>query len=309
MKIAAFFRLIRYPNLIFIALTQVMFQYCIYEPIYNGQVPRNDLFQFILLVLASVFIAAAGNIINDYFDMNIDRINKPQKMIIGKYINRRWALVWHLVLSVLGVLLTAVAVNPFSRWYLVVANIACVLLLWFYSVKFKKEILIGNIVISVLTAWTIMIIFLSKFSFSDAFGNGQADQLKLFRFAVLYAGFAFMISLVREAIKDMEDIAGDQKYGCNTMPIVWGINATKVYIAVWLTLLMALLLVVQFYILQLGWWPGVIYCVVLIILPTAYLLRKLIPANTPETYHKLSMITKGIMLTGILSMGIFYFYL
>jgi len=309
MKIAAFFRLIRYPNLIFIALTQVMFQYCIYEPIYNGQVPRNDLFQFILLVLASVFIAAAGNIINDYFDMNIDRINKPQKMIIGKYINRRWALVWHLVLSVLGVLLTAVAVNPFSRWYLVVANIACVLLLWFYSVKFKKEILIGNIVISVLTAWTIMIIFLSKFSFSDAFGNGQADQLKLFRFAVLYAGFAFMISLVREAIKDMEDIAGDQKYGCNTMPIVWGINATKVYIAVWLTLLMALLLVVQFYILQLGWWPGVIYCVLLIILPTAYLLRKLIPANTPETYHKLSMITKGIMLTGILSMGIFYFYL
>ncbi|SDD68579.1 geranylgeranylglycerol-phosphate geranylgeranyltransferase [Niabella drilacis] len=309
MKIAAFFRLVRYPNLIFIALTQAMFQYCIYDPIYGGQVPRNDLFQFILLVLASVFIAAGGNIINDYFDMNIDRINKPQKMIIGKYINRRWALVWHLLLSVLGIVLTAIAVNPFSRWYLVVANILCVLLLWFYSVKFKKEILIGNIVISLLTAWTIMIIFLSKFSFSDAFGNGQVNQLKLFRFAVLYAGFAFMISLVREAIKDMEDIAGDQKYGCNTMPIAWGVNATKVYIAVWLTLLMALLLVVQFYILQLGWWPGVVYCVALIIIPAAYLFRKLIPAHTPEAYHYLSSVTKGIMLTGILSMGIFYFYL
>ncbi|MGJ7032570.1 geranylgeranylglycerol-phosphate geranylgeranyltransferase [Niabella hirudinis] len=304
MKIAAFFRLVRYPNLIFIALTQVMFQYCIYAPIYGeGKEPPS---RFIMLVLASVFIAAAGNIINDYFDMNIDRINKPQKMIIGKYINRRWALVWHLVLSILGILLTAAAV---SRWYLVAANMLCVLLLWFYSAKFKKEILIGNIVISLLTAWTIMIIFLSKFSFSDAFGNGQENQLKLFRFAVLYAGFAFMISLVREAIKDMEDIAGDRKYGCNTMPIAWGVNATKVYIAVWLTLLMALLLVVQFYILQLGWWPGVVYCVLLVIIPAAWLLRKLLPANTPQAYHYLSMVTKGIMLTGILSMGIFYFYL
>lgn len=301
--------MVRYPNLIFIALTQVMFQYCIYRPVYQGQVPERDLFQFLLLMLASVFIAAGGNIINDYFDMNIDRINKPQKMIIGKYINRRWALVWHLVLSVLGILLTAVAVNPFSRWYLVVANIACVLLLWFYSVKFKKEILIGNIVISLLTAWTIMIIFLSKFSFSDAFGGGHTGQLKLFRFAVLYAGFAFIISLVREAIKDVEDIAGDRKYGCNTMPIAWGVNATKVYVAVWLTLLMALLLVVQFYILQLGWWPGVVYCVLLIMVPAAYLFRKLISANTPGEYHYLSMVTKGIMLTGILSMGIFYFYL
>ncbi len=309
MKIAAFFKLVRYPNLIFIALTQVMFQYCIYLPVYRGLVPEGDLFQFLLLMLASVFIAAGGNIINDYFDMNIDRINKPQKMIIGKYINRRWALVWHLVLSVLGILLTAIAVNPFSRWYLVVANIACVLLLWFYSVKFKKEILIGNIVISLLTAWTIMIIFLSKFSFSDAFGGGHTGQLKLFRFAVLYAGFAFIISLVREAIKDVEDIAGDQKYGCNTMPIAWGVNATKVYVAVWLTLLIALLLVVQFYILQLGWWPGVVYCVLLIIVPAAYLLRKLVAANTPGEYHYLSMVTKGLMLTGILSMGIFYFYL
>ncbi|MBZ4191767.1 geranylgeranylglycerol-phosphate geranylgeranyltransferase [Niabella beijingensis] len=309
MKIVAFLRLVRYPNLIFIALTQAMFQYCIYYPIYRNRIPDHDTFQFVLLVLASVFIAAGGNIINDYFDMNIDRINKPQKMIIGKYINRRWALVWHLVLSVGGVLLTAIAVNPFSRWYLVVANIICVLLLWFYSVKFKKEALIGNIVISLLTAWTIMIIFLSKFSFSNAFGNVVEEQLKFFRFAVLYAGFAFIISLIREAIKDVEDIAGDQKYGCKTMPILWGVNATKVYIAVWLTLLMALLAVVQFYILQLGWWPGILYCVLLILLPAAYLFRKLIPANRAAEYHSLSALTKGIMLTGILSMGIFYFYL
>lgn len=308
-RLGAFLKLIRYTNLVFIVLTQVLFQYCIFFPIYRDQVPAGDHFQFALLVCASVFIAAAGNIINDYFDMNIDRINKPEKMIIGKYISRRWALVWHLILSVLGVVFTAIAVNPFSRWYLVVANIVCVLLLWFYSVKFKKETLIGNIVISLLTAWTIMIIFFSKFSFADAFSGVKEEQLKLFRFAALYTGFAFIISLVREAIKDVEDIAGDRKYGCKTMPIAWGVNATKVYVAVWLTLLMALLVVVQFYILQLGWWVAIVYCVVFIIFPALLLLKRLIPAGTAKDYHALSGFTKGIMLTGILSMVVFCFYL
>ncbi|ANH81014.1 ubiquinone biosynthesis protein UbiA [Niabella ginsenosidivorans] len=307
--IPAFFKLVRWPNLVFIVLTQVLFQFCIYAPVYRNNIPVKDTFQFVLLVIASVFIAAGGNIINDYFDMNIDRINKPGKMIIGKYINRRWALVWHMGLSLLGILLTAIAVNPFSRWYLVVANVICVVLLWFYSVRFKKDTLIGNVVVSLLTAWTIMIIFLSKFSFSDAFHNTRPEQLKLFRFAVLYSGFAFIISLIREAIKDIEDIAGDQKYGCKTMPIVWGINATKVYVAVWLMLLICLLIVVQVYILQLGWWIDVVYCLVFIILPALYLFRKLIAAGTPKEYHFLSTLTKAIMLTGILSMALFYFHL
>ncbi|MBO9620103.1 MAG: geranylgeranylglycerol-phosphate geranylgeranyltransferase [Niabella sp.] len=307
--IPAFLKLIRWPNLFFIMLTQVLFQYCIYHPVYGNKILPGDTSQFILLVVASVCIAAAGNIINDYFDMNIDRINKPEKMVIGKYISRRWALLWHMVLSVLGILLTAIAVNPFSRWYLVVANGICVMLLWFYSARFKKDTLVGNVIVSLLAAWTIMIIFLSKFSFFDAFHNALPQQLKLFRFAVLYAGFAFIISLIREAIKDVEDMAGDRKYGCKTMPIVWGVNATKVYVAVWIMLLIALLAVVQIYILQLGWWLGVVYCLVLIVVPALYLFRKLLGANSSKEYHFISSLTKTIMFTGILSMLTFYFYL
>lgn len=307
--IPAFFKLIRWPNLIFIVLTQALFQCCIYYPVYKNNIPGGDTFQFILLVVASVFIAAAGNIINDYFDMNVDRINKPEKMTIGKYINRRWALLWHLVLSILGILLTAIAVNPFSRWYLVFANVICVIVLWFYSARFKKDVLIGNVIVSLLTSWTIMLIFLSKFSFFAAFHNALPQQLKLFRFAVLYSGFAFIISLVREAVKDVEDIAGDLKYGCKTMPIAWGINATKVYVAVWVMLLIALLTVVQVYILQLGWWLGVVYCFVLIITPALYLFKKLVSAGGAKDYHYLGSLTKFIMLTGILSMAVFYFYL
>src|SRR5215471_21782122 len=98
----AFLKLIRLPNLFFIALSQVLFQFCIYYPLYRGTIPEKDLIHFIFLVLASLFIAAAGYVINDYFDINIDEINKPRKNVVGKQINRRWAIAWHFMLSFTG---------------------------------------------------------------------------------------------------------------------------------------------------------------------------------------------------------------
>ncbi|MFT4095015.1 MAG: geranylgeranylglycerol-phosphate geranylgeranyltransferase [Niabella sp.] len=307
--IQPFMKLIRWPNLLFIVLTQVLFEFCIYHPIYKITLPAQDIFSFLLLVAASVFIAAAGYIINDYFDINIDLINKPQKMILGKALSRRWALAWHLTLSGLGIICTAIAVNPFDRWYLVIANMVCVVLLWFYSARFKKDILTGNIIVSLLTAWTIMIIFLSKYSFNNAFSSIDPGQIRLFRFAMLYSGFAFVISLIREAIKDIEDMPGDEKFGCRTLPIAWGIQATKVYVAVWLTILIVLLVIIQFYVLQFRWWLAMGYCIIFIIIPLMYIFRKLMQAAAAQDYHKLSNLTKGVMLTGILSMLFFYFYL
>lgn len=307
--IAAFFKLIRLPNLIFIALTQALFQVCIYYPLYKGQIPAHDTRNFVFLVFASLFIAAAGYIINDYFDINIDEVNKPERMVVDKLISRRWAIAWHFMLSIAGVLLTMLAVPIFQKWYLILANIFCVALLWFYSTTFKRKLLLGNITISLLTAWTILLIFFSKVSVTDAFGSGFDGQPKLFRFAFLYAGFAFIISLVREAIKDIEDMPGDEKYGCRTMPIVWGVNATKVYVAVWMIILIAILVVIQVYVLQFRWWWAVVYCIPFIILPLLYIFVKLFKASSAQDYHKLSTWTKLVMLTGILSMIFFYFYL
>ena len=307
--IKPFFRLIRWPNLVFIILTQLLFEFCIYRAIYGSGVPDHNDFQFILLVVASVLIAAGGYIINDYFDINIDLVNKPDKMILQKSINRRWALAWHLGLSAAGIIATAIAVNFFSRWYLVIANIICVVLLWFYSARFKKDLLIGNIIVSLLTGWTILIIFLSKYSLHNAFSNIDAGQVRLFRFAVLYAGFAFVISLIREAIKDIEDMPGDEKFGCKTMPIVWGVNSTKVYITVWLTILIITLLIIQFYVLQFRWWLAVVYCFVFITVPLLYIFKKLLTAQSTKDYHQLSTYTKLVMLTGILSMLFFYIYI
>jgi 4-hydroxybenzoate polyprenyltransferase len=307
--IAAFLKLVRLPNLFFIALTQVLFQFCIYHVLYKGQVPSGDLLSFILLVFASLFIAAAGYIINDYFDINIDEVNKPQKMVVDKIISRRWAIAWHFMLSAGGVLLTFLALPFWQKWYLVLANVLCVVLLWFYSTNFKKSLLIGNVVISLLTAWTILVIFFSKVSINDAFTATDSSQPKFFRLAILYAGFAFISSLIREAVKDMEDMNGDAKYGCRTMPIVWGVNATKVYVAVWLIVLIALLIVLQVYVLQFKWWLAVGYSVLLIIGPLIYLFSLLFKANTQADYHRLSSLVKFVMLTGILSMIFFYFYL
>jgi 4-hydroxybenzoate polyprenyltransferase len=307
--IVAFFKLIRLPNLIFIALTQVLFQFCIFQPLYQGLMPANDLRNFTFLVLASLFIAAAGYVINDYFDIYIDEVNRPEKMVVDKYISRRWAIAWHFMLSAIGILFTALAVPVFQKWYLIVGNIICVAVLWFCSTNFKRNLLIGNIAISLLTAWTILLIFFSKVSVTNAFGFDYHGQLRLFRFAFLYAGFAFITSLIREAIKDVEDLPGDIRYGCRTMPIVWGINSTKVYVAVWMIILIATLVLIQMYVLQLQWWGVVIYSLLFILAPAIYIFSRLFKASSTEDYHRLSSWIKWVMLTGIISMVVFYFYL
>jgi len=304
--IAAFLKLVRLHNLLFMALTQVLFQFCIYYPLYKDSIPAGDLTRFILLVFASLFIAAAGYVINDYFDINIDEVNKPKRMVVGKVIHRRWAIAWHFMLSGAGIILTALALPFLQKWYLILANVFCVVLLWFYSTNFKKSLLTGNIVISFLTAWTILIIFFAKVDLADAF---DSIHHRFFRLTILYAGFAFIISLIREAIKDMEDMPGDAKYACRTMPIVWGVNATKVYVAVWLVVLIAVLIILQVYVLQFNWWLAVAYSVPAIIFPLLLILFRLKKSTTTGQFHQLSTLTKLVIFTGILSMAFFYYYL
>lgn len=301
-RISAFFKLIRWPNLVFIALTQLLFYYCIYLPLYQS----NDPEKLWWIIAGSVLVAAAGYIINDYFDLNIDQVNKPGKNVFARTINRRWAIVWHLVLSLLGIMATVAAVG-LHKWYLVLANLCCVVLLWFYSTSFKRQLLIGNLVISLLTSWTVLVVFFAFTDPAEAF-MASATSIKFFRLSFLYAGFAFIISLIREAIKDMEDLEGDARYGCNTMPIAVGNRTTKIYTSVWIVVLTAALLVLQLYVLQFGWWYAVLYSVLLVILPLLYTLQKLRRAQSAGDFAYLSKMTKWIMLTGILSMIFFLLY-
>ena len=299
----AFLHLVRWQNLVFIALTQTLFYFCIYYPLFH----QHDIKKLVLLLVASVFIAAAGYIINDYFDLNIDQINNPKRIVIDRVIGRRWAIVWHLALSFAGIVLTAFAVG-LHYWYLILANIFCVILLWLYSTSFKRQLLVGNLVISVLTAWTILVFFFAFSAPHNAFNTTNYVSVKFFRLAMLYGGFAFVISLIREAVKDMEDIKGDARYGCRTLPIVVGIRTAKLYTAIWISVLLATLAILQFYVLQFGWWPSVIYALLLVIAPLCYSLLKLRKAYRTKDFAELSRLTKWIMLSGILSMLFFAFY-
>jgi 4-hydroxybenzoate polyprenyltransferase len=307
--IAAFFRLIRVLNLLFIVVTQALFQYSIVVPMMsrNPHSPALPIHLFALLSLSSVLIAAAGYIINDYFDLNIDRINKPGKVVVEKVIKRRWAIIWHWVLSFFGVVLGFYVGWQADVFWLGLANMGCVIALWFYSTTFKKKLLAGNIIISLLTAWVVLVVgFVTHYRMITNipyFGAGNASRL--LRFTFLYAGFAFIICLVREVVKDIEDMPGDAKYGCRTMPILWGVHVSKVFAGTWLAVLTAALFIVFAYVLQLKWWITAIYCFLFVIVPLLVMLRRLFRAETTKDFHQLSNMIKMVMFMGILSMVFF----
>jgi len=306
--IAAFFTMIRPINLFFIALTQYLFHQFIIHPILAkaNEYPVLDGWNYLLLSVASVLIAAAGYIINDYFDINIDLVNKPKGNVVDSIVSRRWAIVWHFILSFTAVLLSAYVSWKTGLWYIVIINTICVALLFGYSVSLKRKLLSGNILISLLTAWVILILVLAEVWKGI---HTSVENARILRLGFLYAGFAFITSLIREAVKDVEDMNGDVKYGCRTMPILWGVNATKVYVAVWLIVLIASLTIIQFYVAQYKWWWPIAYSILLIIIPLLFFLYKLYKAKTEKDFHFLSNLAKFIMLTGILSMLFFKYYL
>jgi len=310
--VGAFIKMIRLPNLFFIVLTQVLFHTAVLDTILLplGTGPSIDGLNFILLVVSSVLIAAAGYIINDYFDINIDQINKPTANVVDKIVSRRWAMAWHFVLSGVGIILSAWVSWRTGFWYILLGNFMCVLLLFGYSVSLKRKLLSGNIIISLLTAWVILVISIAKINTQTLVIPAVTEAVnKITRIAFLYAGFAFISSLIREAIKDIEDLQGDERYGCRTMPIVWGVNAAKVYIAVWLIVILALLVILQVYVARFEWWWAMVYSIVFIIGPFVLIFLQLYKAKDQKDYHRLSNWTKLVMLTGILSMIFFYFYL
>lgn len=312
----AFFRLIRWPNLFFIVLTQFLFYYCVIDSGWRNNFILMEDRYLCVLTISSVLIAAAGYIINDYFDLNIDAINKPKRQIVDVMINRRWAMVMHIVLSLAGVALGFWIDFHYHSWWIGLSNLACVMLLFGYSVTLKKKLLIGNVVISALTAWVILVVYFVQCEaadparHADVYGNFLPSHwpdytFKLIRIAFLYAGFAFIISLIREVIKDLEDIEGDRRFGCKTMPIAWGIPATKVFVGVWIIVMVLIVAAVQYYVLRFGWWWSATYSFFLVITPLLVILHFLRKAKISNDYRKLSSAVKLVMLAGILSMIFF----
>lgn len=307
----SFLKLIRYPNLIYIFLTQYLLQYCVIIPVFARFGVSATLGDgwFFLLSLSTVLIAAAGYIINDYFDINIDQVNKPERIIIDRVISRRWAILWHTVFNVIGVALGFLIGWKIGYPLLGFTQLLCSGLLWFYSTSYKRQLLIGNVVISLLTALTVMVVGFYEPKLYREINTFNAPAVYLLlRIILLYAAFAFLISLIREIVKDLEDIKGDDKLGCRTMPIVYGVNASKdiSYVLAWL--LIAVIAFVQIKIFQKHWYVTVVYLFLLVQLPMIAVIRTLRKAAFPKDFHRVSNFIKLVMLTGIISMIFFKMY-
>jgi 4-hydroxybenzoate polyprenyltransferase len=306
----AFFRLIRWPNLGFIILCQWLFFYVVVRSLFVEEIffyRAFSPFLFYQLMGASVLIAAAGYVINDYFDINIDHINKPEKVLVGKIFKRRQAIFLHLLMSAAGFAMSLNVSLKLGNHAIWMGNLICIVALWFYSAVFKKKALSGNIIVSVLTAWVIGILYFfagGKFLSPDAFVpvSSMPDMRKLFFYCLLYSAFAFIISLIREVVKDMEDAIGDEAQGCSTIPLQWGFPAAKVFCLTWMAVLLISLLLLVIYGIQSGWYWRSAYLTLFVSFPLLREIWKMNRAVVTEDYSRISRNLKWIMLSGILSM-------
>lgn len=260
-----------------------------------------------MLVLSTVFIAAGAYAINDYFDMRIDRINKPQKMILGRIIPRRIAIFSHALLTGAGILLSLIVSFYIGAWKLSLISVVIAFTLWMYSFKYKASFLTGNLIIAFLSAFVFVIVWI--FEVYAQINTGQAiirGTNFLNGFLLIYISFAFLTSLTREIMKDIEDIEGDKRVGCQSLPIVWGINRAK-WAGIIISAIAILLIVFVIIIMQnfkffslLKYYLGVI---ALLFLYLIFIIRK---AKEKTDFSFISLYIKVIMFAGLLSMQLIY---
>ncbi len=333
-KIVAFSKLIRLPNLLIIALAQYAMRWGVIYPMYcfiNKQLIQNfpdkitnprilqfqvSELQFFFLSLATVMIAAAGYIINDYFDVNIDRINKPLQLIIDKTIKRREAMLAHLVISGVAILIAMRVSFQLGLWHYSFIYAACALGLWFYSTEFKKQFLIGNLVVALFVGLTPFITGLYELQLTAekyrilTLPPFEVHFKIIFNFIFGFSCLAFLINLIREIIKDIQDMDGDKVFGCRTVPIVLGIETSKNIVSF---LIVVLILIIGY--LQKGQYDSqatlsFTYLLFFIQLPLALLLFLVQRADAPKEFKLPDSLSKLIMLTGVLySLVIYYSFL
>ncbi len=303
----AFLNLIRYKNLLIIALLQILLRYGLIIPIldYYQIEPVLSTALFAVLVFSTVMLAASGYVINDYFDVRIDRVNRPGRVVVGKTISRRLVLLMHVLFTLAGVFSGLFIAFVFRKESYALLFVALPVLLWYYSTIFKKQMLVGNIVIALLTALVPYVVVSVEFTalihrYGYDITNGEACSAAWF-WTTGFAFFAFITNLVREIIKDMEDIKGDRLGGCHTLPIEMGIVNSKIVVNVLLGFMLMVIWGVYFYIPEIKQIPMALpYLVGLLSLPVVVLMVKVHLARRTVSFHRAGTLSKIVMLWGIL---------
>ncbi len=299
----AWFRLIRFKNLLIVFLTQLLVWYClIYDNNFSNT--AGQISKFLLLSFSTVLIAAAGYIINDYFDIKIDIINRPGKVVLERTIPLKAAIIAHVILNGIGLALAGIVAYSAHHLEWVSLQVACIVLLWFYSTDFKRQFVTGNVVIALLTALTIItfVVYRPAFSYSSV-NDGMAPISVMY----IYALFAFALTWIREIVKDMEDFKGDAEGGCVTMPIKMGLKFSTVFTQILGGITLTGLIGISCYLLLAPYSLLGIYAIAFTCVPLALWCIFINKAHTSEHYHKASRWLKIIMLTGLGSLIPYHF--
>lgn len=314
--ITSFLRLVRWANLLIIGLSLSFFYYLIIVPVH-----RNTLFttlvpfppgEFVLFVLSVIFIAAAGNIINDYFDFELDKEFKSDRPIASGDVTLDTAMYLHIAFVFAGI-----GLGFYLGWrndtiktgYLYVF---AALTLYLYSAYLKKIPLAGNIVIAALSAFVFVLPVIFDAQFLNSIHAGNLFENTPYAFSILlaqmrfYACFAFLTSLAREIVKDIEDQEGDAEYRINTLPVEYGENWAKGIAVIVLLVLIAGLVFFMSNFFAANAMKELVYVAVALVLPAVIALVLLVKAKEKKDYGFISNFLKVIMLLGILSIPAFY---
>lgn len=303
-------RLIRFQNLVIIALTMVLMRYGIIQPIfvaYGLSLELSGLY-FSLVVIAVMLIAAGGYIINDYFDVEVDQLNKPDKVLVGTRFTAKRVFVTYLILNAVALSVSVFLLLKTGFLALFLIFPAAIGALWFYSTTYKKQILIGNLIVALLSGVVALLpalyeIPLVNVKYHEYLVAMGIDLQIIMAWTGTFALFAFLLTLAREIIKDAEDVNGDSAYR-NSIPLALGDIMTKMIVNF-------LILIVIFLITYLFWkylrvtnaggfdYVTLFYFLAFIILPLIITAGIVFKTRDKKGYHKASSIIKLVMLAGV----------
>ncbi|HBK84035.1 MAG TPA: prenyltransferase [Flavobacterium sp.] len=293
-----FLQLIRFQNLLIIALVQAVFHFGFLK-YQQGLLLALNTLEFILLIIATLCIAAAGYIINNIVDQETDAISKPNKVVVGTYISETKAYNYYIIFNIIGVLIGFFLANIIYKESFAAIFIVVAFVLYLYATQFKQSLLAGNLLVSFLVAFSIILVGL--FDLYPIVSPQTKPFLSiLFQIILDYAFFAFLLTFIREIVKDIEDYEGDFKTGLNTLPIVLGKEKTqKLVFFISFIPLLSLLYYLNENFKNLDY--VIFYILVFVVAPMLYFMVKLWQAKTQKDFNHLSFVLKLIMITGILS--------
>ena len=283
-----------------LAFMQLIFRYGFFK-FQNIPLALAD-WQYGLLVLSTILLAAGGYVINNIYDQETDSDNKPNDVIVGRGISETQAYNLYFALTVSGVAIGFYLSNVIQKPGFASIFILVAATLYLYASSLKQMMLIGNIVVALLLSFSVIIIGIFDLYPATVLENQQ--QMKIFFSIVLdYAVFAFMINILREMIKDIEDMDGDYNQGMNTLPIAIGkLRTCKIIFVLSIIPVLVILLYINKYLLDLLW--VTIYLLLFVCGPLILFTIRMLKANTKKDFHFLSLLLKFILLFGILSVGV-----